>query len=392
MDLFDRFQVIDVDTHITEPADTWTSRVSKKYIDKVPHIERIGGVDQWVINGKPGLRPGIVNMAGFDGRAPVEFPSTYDEFHPGGYDPHERIKYMDEQGIYAQVLYPNVGGFGAQRFLQMDDEALMLTCVKAYNDFQSDWASVAPNRLIPVTSLPFWDVAKSVAEIERCAKKGHRSVLFPSQPQDFGFKPLAHPSWDPIWAAAQDANLAISFHLGSQEWIGGAEGGNPFVDVAEMGIRATFARVSALAFMGLGLGISEILVGGVCHRFPKLKFVAVESGVSWLPSLLEALDWQWENAGGHIEHPDYLLPSEYFRRQVYACFWFEQTLLKEVIALYPDNILWETDFPHPTSMTAGPATPAQHPRDYASEALAGLSDEMIGKVLHDNAARVYHVH
>lgn len=53
---------------------------------------------------------------------------------------------MDENGIYAQILYPNVGGFGSQSFIRMKDEELMLACVRAYNDFLCDWSSVAPQR------------------------------------------------------------------------------------------------------------------------------------------------------------------------------------------------------------------------------------------------------
>ena len=59
--------------------------------------------------------------------------------------------------------------------------------------------------------------------------------------------------------------------------------------------------------------------------------------------------------------------------------------------LYPDNIMYETDFPHPTSMSPGPCTIAVHPRDYATEALGNLPKEIVAKLLHDNAARVYRV-
>jgi uncharacterized protein len=391
MDLFDEFRVIDVDTHITEPADTWTSRVPEKWKDRVPHIERLSGVDTWVIDGTPTLAPGLVTMAGYDGLPPTEFPDTYEDCHPAGYDANERIKHMDENGIYAQILYPNVGGFGSQSFIRMKDEELMLACVRAYNDFLCDWSSVAPQRLLPVTALPFWDIKASVDEITRCAQLGHKSILFPSQPQDFGFAPLAHTDWDPVWAVAQEAGLPISFHIGSQEWLGTADG-NPFSDPADMGIHASFARLSALAFIGNGLGISEIICGGVCHRFPTLDFVSVESGVSWIPGLLECLDWQWENIGVLREHPEYALkPSEYFERQVYGCFWFEREMLSHAIERYPNNILYETDFPHPTSMSPGPATPAVAPRQYASEALGKLPRDLAGKILHDNAARVYHL-
>jgi predicted TIM-barrel fold metal-dependent hydrolase len=391
MDLFSKYRVIDVDTHVTEPPDVWTSRVPSRWRERVPHIERIDGKDRWVIDGKAGPGPGIFSIAGFDGRPPDEYPATYSDFLPATYDAKARIEHMDREGIYAQVLYPNVGGFGSQNFLRMNEPELMLACVRAYNDFLSEWASVAPERLLPVTALPFWDVAASVAEIERCSERGHRSILFPSQPQDFRQPTLADAHWDPVWSVAQERSLAISFHIGGQATLGVREG-NPFQDRAGIGLKAQFARISALAFIGNALGISEIICGGVCHRFPGVNFVSVESGASWVPGLIEALDWQWHNAGVAREHPEYeLLPSEYFRRQVYACFWFERDMLTRAIEVYPDNVLYETDFPHPTSMSPGPATPALHPRVYAAEALGALPEPLIRKVLHDNAARVYHV-
>ena len=65
--------------------------------------------------------------------------------------------------------------------------------------------------------------------------------------------------------------------------------------------------------------------------------------------------------------------------------------LEKTIELYPDNLLFETDFPHPTSMSPGPASTASAPHVYADRALGGLAEDLIGKVLHHNAARVYHL-
>ena len=390
-DLFSSYDVIDVDTHVTEPPDVWTARVSqKKWGDLVPHIERRKGIDVWVIGDKELISPGLISLAGFDGSPPDEFPPTYADFPESSFDAKARLAHMDAEGIYAQVLYPNVGGFGSQEFQRLGEPQLMLECVRAYNDFLTEWASADPNRLLAVTALPFWDVQESIREIQRCAQHGHRSILFPSQPQDFKQPALADRHWDPLWAAAQEIGLPISFHIGGQKAIGQHDD-NLFADSVGMGIKAQFSRISVLAFIGNALGITELLFGGICHRFPELKFVSVESGIGWIPGLIEACDWQWANANGAKEHPDYLLPSEYFKRQVYACFWFERNVVTRAIELYPDNILYETDFPHPTSMSPGPATPAQHPRDYAGDVLGGLPEEHIRKVLHDNAAAVYGV-
>ena len=97
-----------------------------------------------------------------------------------------------------------------------------------------------------------------------------------------------------------------------------------------------------------------------------------------------------DEEGIHHEHPEYdLLPSEYFRRQIYGCFWFEKQGIQTALELFPDNMLYETDYPHPTCQAPGPQSAGVHPREYAEEALGMLPESTLRKVLHDNAAALY---
>jgi predicted TIM-barrel fold metal-dependent hydrolase len=386
--LFDRYRVIDVDTHVSEPPDVWTARVSKKWGDLVPHVIRDpqgGPKDWWAVGDRLLMPVGVAAMAEFDGLLP-DHPATLADAVPAAWDARARLAHLDREGLYAQVLYPNVGGFGSGGFLALEQPELMLECVRAYNDFLIEWCSADPARLLPIMATPFWDVPASVVEIERCAARGHRGVLFGSQPQAFGQPRLTDRHWDPVFAAAQDAGLPISFHIGSGNLSSLLLGG------AGLGVRTGMAHMCTMLFMENAQCLADLTFGGICHRFPRLDFVSVESGVGWILFALEAFDWQWQNNGVRSEHPDYeLLPSEYFRRQIYTCFWFEGEGVRKAIELYPDNVLYETDFPHPTSMSPGPRSVAEHPRDYAERVLAGLPEASLRKVLHDNAARVYHL-
>jgi predicted TIM-barrel fold metal-dependent hydrolase len=291
---------------------------------------------------------------------------------------------MDEEGIYAQILYPNLGGFGSGGFLRLKEPELMLECVRAYNDYLAEWTREDPERLVPVMATPFWDVAASVTEVERCALAGHRAVLMCGQPQDFGQPFLSDQHWDPLWAAAQEAGLSIGFHIG-----GGGMGEGLFQP--HVPTRANFARVSSLMFVQNASTLADIIFGGVCHRFPELKFVSVESGAGWLQTVLEGMDWQWTNGQVTRDCPAYdLLQSEYFRRQIYGCFWFEQAGLRTALENFLDNLLWETDFPHPTCQHPNPANSlSSRPADYVARALGGVSEGTLQKVLHDNAAALY---
>ncbi len=373
--------IIDADTHITEPPDVWTARVPKRLLDRVPHMVRSDqGQDIWLLEGQRIYTVGMTATAGWTKPFP-NGPPTLDECHPASYDSSARLRYMDEVGIWAQVLYPNVGGFGSQRFLHMDDAEVKLACVQAYNDFLRDFASVDPRRLITIMATPFWDIDETVAEVQRGAAAGHQGILFTGEPQRFGLPFLGDHHWDPLWSAATDAGLAIHFHIGSGET---AQSFSP-ERVAAHGNGAAYAYTSVELFLKNGLQVSDLITCGVLPRFPELKFVSVESGIGWIPFVLEAADHSYlEARPDHASEWD-LLPSEYFRRQVYACYWFETVAPRKLLGEIPvDNILFETDFPHPTCLYGDIAK-----RIDAS--LADASDEVRHKLLWGNAARLYGV-
>ena len=266
-------------------------------------MKRVDGRDVWFIRDQTAGAPGLITMAGFDGSLP-DGPKSYDDIPASSYDAKQRLAHMDAEGIYAQVLYPNVGGFGSGGFLKLKEPELMLECVRAYNDFLVDWCSADPNRLIPVAAMPFWDVGECVKEVHRAVAKGHRAVLAASQPEAWGEPIIASKHWDPFWAAVQETGVPISFH------IGGGDLSELFIDTNSLGMRANLARVSSMIFMQNVHCLADLIFGGVCHRFPELRLVSVESGVGWIPSYLEAADWQFVNSQTRKEHPEYDLLAE----------------------------------------------------------------------------------
>jgi predicted TIM-barrel fold metal-dependent hydrolase len=379
-------RVIDTDTHVTEPPDLWTSRVAKKYVDAVPHVELNPetGHNHWRIGDSWLMPVGFYAVAGWKEHPPAT-PSELDEVDPGAWIAEDRLKRMDEYGIFAQVLYPNLIGFESPLFVGLGTE-LALECVRAYNDFITDFSSVDPRRLIPIAMLPYWDVDAALIEMKRIKEKGHRGVLFANKYEMIGLPNFADTHWDPIYAAAQEMELSINFHVGfSQSKTGSAA--NMSQMLANFDPRAA-ARGTALGLMTNADSIAMIITSGLCDRFPKLDFVSVESGFGFIPYLLESLDWHWKGYGAHIKSP--MLPSEYFRRQCYGSFWFEKTTLP-LLSEYPDNFMFETDYPHPTSMSPGPASPAELPSIHIEKSFVNVPKDVTRKALHDNAARVYHL-
>jgi predicted TIM-barrel fold metal-dependent hydrolase len=405
----EKYKVIDVDTHVSEPEDVWTSRVSvKKWGDKVPHVvpyEELAkyntsappamgaprstykpGERVWIFGGEPAWGVAMVAMTGWTEAFPSH-PLNLEDAHAGAHLTGPRLKYMDEQGIYAQVVFPNVGGFGSGRFVQLREPELMYDCVKAYNDFLVEWCSADKNRLIPLAAMPFWDVDLCVQEIHRVAKAGHRGIVWGGHTESYGLPRCPDLHWEPVWHAAEDLGMSINFHIdGSSarfEFWPGYEG--------RPGTRLTrHIPTSMLDNMG---HITDMILGGVTHRHPNLQIIAVESGVGWIPFVLEMLDWMWHEQRSFLENPDWeLTPSEYFKRQCYGCFWAEAYSASAAITAYPDNCLFETDFPHPVSLTpSGVPGFGATAREHVAKNFSHLPEDVLRKVLHGNAARIYHL-
>ncbi|MFI5047618.1 MAG: amidohydrolase family protein, partial [Acidimicrobiia bacterium] len=118
---------------------------------------------------------------------------------------------------------------------------------------------------------------------------------------------------------------------------------------------------------------------------PDLKMVSVESGVGWIPFILETLDYEMsENAPRELAALE-KKPSEYFRSNMYATFWFEnnRNKLPDLIdAVGEDSILFETDFPHPTCLYPNPL-------GSVADKMATLPAEVQRKIYGENAKKLY---
>jgi predicted TIM-barrel fold metal-dependent hydrolase len=382
--LCERYAVADADSHIIEPADLWTSRVNHKWGDLIPHVrfhER-RQEDVWYIGDKKLYGVGAFAQAGWP-EFPPSHPKRLADALPAAIDPAKRLKYMDEAGVYYQLMYPNILGFHSHVFLSKMPRELATDCVRAYNDWITEFCSADARRLIPMMMLPFWDVEASVKEMRRAYEMGHKGVLFAARYDKAGFPRLIDDHWQPVLGQAQEMGLSMNFHVGflaTDDELAGA---------VDQSAKLDFTRESSLVLLGNAHNIAEVIASGVCHRYPELKFVSVENGAGWLPFLGEAMDWQWLNVGAHKEYPDRLLPSEYLRRQVYGMYWFEKKSVRAVIDELADNLMFETDFPHATSLSPGPASESPSPKVVMEESLAGISQDIVAKVLQGNATRLY---
>jgi predicted TIM-barrel fold metal-dependent hydrolase len=293
-----------------------------------------------------------------------------------------RVELLDHFGIYAQLLYPNVAGFGNQNFMKIEDDVLRQACAQIYNDAMAEIQADSKGRLLPMALMPWWNIEQSVAEVERAARLGLRGIVMCSDPDSVGLPDLADDAWTPFWEACNDTELPVNFHIGASETSFNMFGRAAW---ASMGLNRKLALGSASLFMENSRVIGNMLYSGILERYPKLRVVSVESGIGWIPFMLEALDYEWNETGSGSELDLPMPPSEYFKRQIFGCFWFEKVAPKSLIeAIGEDNLLFETDFPHPTCLYP-------NVQEYIAEVTSDWNPTTRRKILQDNAAALYKV-
>jgi predicted TIM-barrel fold metal-dependent hydrolase len=378
--------VVDADSHWTEPPDLFTKRAPEKYKDRVPRVELVDGEPSWVFDGNVIGRASAGAVIGRDGRKEQAqkalFEWTIADVHEGAYDPKVRLGVLDEFGIDAQVIFPSTIGLGGQDLGAVDDEVLKRVAIEIYNDGMAEIQEESGNRLLPMPLMPAWDVDACVAEAKRVAALGARGVNMTSDPDDLGAPDLANRAWDPFWEPCAELELPVHFHIGASVTGMTFYGRYPW---ASHGPNTKLAIGGTLLFIGNARVVTNLILSGMFDRHPDLKMVSVESGIGWIPFILETLDYEMaENAPEELA----LLkkaPSEYFRSNLFATFWFEnnRNKLPDLIeAVGEDSILFETDFPHPTCLYPDPLQ--------AVEAkMATLSPEARAKIMGENARKLY---
>ena len=378
-------RIIDVDAHITEPLDLWTRNAPAAYADRVPRGVEIDGVLQWVIDGVPigrALGSSVIRRNG-EKQPGFDFIRwSGDEIAEASYDMEQRLEVMDDLGLYAQILYPNTAGFGAQKFGEIADPELRRLCATLYNDAMVEIQEASGGRLVPMALMPWWDLDASIAEVGRAAANGLRGVNMCSDPQARGLPDLGTRDWDPFWAACAEHDMPVNFHIGASDTSLTWFGTSPWPSQDD---ERKLAIGSAMMYLSNARILANLVFSGVFERLPTVQFVSVESGIGWIPFFLESLDYQLQESAPSVVDQLSMAPSEYFRRQVFGCFWFENRGLEAVIdALGADRILFETDYPHPTCLYPEPL-----PR--VAEAVAGLDDDTVRMIMQDNAAALYRI-
>ena len=388
-------KLIDSDTHFSEPYDLWTSQAPKKYLDKVPQVKRGStGKLHWFFDGNEMFAAGGSSFVTKEGEKIPFYGKDFTTFegwnviHEASYDPKARVKFMDETGIYAQVVYPNTLGNSMAWFVSNEDKDLAYHCVRVYNDAVAQFARDGSKRLYPVAVMPLWDIELCVKEAERARNElGLTSVAMAGEVHKAGLPDLGQKAWDPFYEALTDLKMPINIHIAAG------------VDAAGVGAAANWTKTawpsladrahkpvnSVQMELANSRFVSNLVLSDLAFRWPEVKWVSVESGIGWLPYVFERVDYEYLEDFPSDPAPARPKAAEMFKKNCYATFWFEDAGPQRLLDIIgADNVMWETDFPHPTCL---------HPDAVlrSAKALAGMGRDVLRKIVQDNAAQLYDI-
>jgi predicted TIM-barrel fold metal-dependent hydrolase len=387
--LADEVRVIDADTHLTERHDLFTARAPKGYEERLPRVVDIDGEAWWVV--EQGAKIGPARGGGVVSRSGEKFPfeeskhNGIDWVHQAAWDHEARLEYMDQTGFYAQVLYPNALGIGGQGISgNVQDPVLRRMTVEIFNDYLAELQDWSKHRLLPMAVMPAWSVQDCVREAERAAAAGFRGVNMTSDPQDTGAPDLAHRDWDAFWEVCADLQLPVHFHIGASLTSLNFYG-KYFWPSLHQNLKPAVG--GGMLFLNNARVVINSIYAGIFDRHPDLKMVSVESGMGWIPFMMETADYEiLENAPQQAAELS-RKPSEYFKDHWYATFWFEENggdLQGLIDKVGEDNVMFETDFPHPTCLYPDPLSAVE-------ERMSALRPETRRKVLGETAAGLYRI-
>lgn len=371
------------DSHVNEPEAAW-ARIPKHLRERGPRFVQDPDGKKGLYIVFDGHEPDPVGMTftarvGRDrgGVRKVIENFTWDQWR-GPWEPNERLKDMDMDGVMVEVLYPSM----ARNLYSLKGEEVPLqkAGIQSYNEWLRDYCAVAPKRLLGVGLLSVLDIDWSVQEMERCAKMGHKGVLLPAGlPSDMNY---ADPQFEPIWQAAESMNLPLHFHINIVQ---GAD--RMATRLKAFSMHRTGQNAVKRAILEPLHLITDLVFGLVLDKHPRLRVILAEYDLAWVLPFITKMDGSVKRVQSENPHAPTMsaLPSEIIRRQVYITFQDDPAGVAGAKAIgLLDNCLWASDYPH-----GGSTWP--NSKDVIQAQMSTLSEPAVRKLAWSNAAQLYGV-
>jgi predicted TIM-barrel fold metal-dependent hydrolase len=340
------YRIISADDHIDLPwlpKDLWQKRVPAAWRERAPRVADTPEGPYWVCGDERweawGGRRGAAGAQG-GRRTALERGGVLE---PGVLRPTTtalRLADMDRDGVDATVMY------GPIVPLLIEDPELRRVCYRAYNDWLAEFCATAPDRLVGAGLIPIDDPKAAADEVRHFRQIGLRTGMLLAARVEV---PLWEEVWHPLWEAGAETGIPIGFHLG-----GGLRtvtfSGPKATHAGNMGVRVSCSTLQ------MDEPLAGVIFSGALERYPALKIVLAETGIGWLPYMLERMDdtyrkfldaeEYWRTHGGlDLTMP----PSLYVQRQIWATFQTDLVGLRVLDTLGADRVMWASDYPHADS-------------------------------------------
>lgn len=321
------------DSHLVEPDDLFTKSLPPSLAARMPRSVKDddGAWETLYVDGQEFRRRmprgGGASLRDSEGR-------TVFERAPGANDMKRRIQDLDQEGIWAELVYPSIGIWTSS----IRDPELLAAGCQAINDWAIEFQRFSP-RYVPTATIPLLTVETAVAEIERAADIGFKAVYFPVAPP-LGVEDWNRELWEPVWASLQEPGLVLGYHIGTEPHE--ADGFHGAYFRGRGGALMNYMETT----YGGQRAVTKMVAAGVFDRYPKLKVIVSEGGATWAPFVADRLDEAYRQHASSVRPKLQRLPSEYIYENVYASFQHDRSAIGAVTAMGWQNVCWGSDYPH----------------------------------------------
>lgn len=314
------------DSHLVEPDDLFTTSLPPAVAERMPRSVKDDDGRMETIH---------VDGDSFRRRIPrsIAILDEVAERAPGANDMALRLGDLDQEGVWAELVYPSIGIWMSS----IRDPDLLAAGCRAINDWAIEFQRFSP-RYVPTATIPLLTTTTAVAEIERAASEGFRAAYFsvaPPTAEDWNDE-----LWEPVWAALDDTGLVLGYHIGTE----------PHDASTFHGAYFRGAGGALLNYMETTYGgqraVAKMIASGVFDRHPALKVIVSEGGATWGPFVADRLDEAYRQHASAVRPTLARLPSEYLYENVYASFQHDRSAVAANWAMGWKNVVWGSDYPH----------------------------------------------
>ena len=384
-----KYLMISSDCHAQEPSPYLGDYIDAEFRHRIPHMERRDDGSEWMIT--EGNRPQLVKRG--EKTATVQEQQSFEKaadnrHHQARMEPEdvlrnksgttieERIADQRRDGIDIELIFPNKGLL----CWATPDPVFADAMCRAWNRWAYDWFGGADGwnggMTRPLASIATGDVELAKAEAAWAAEHGFVGLCLGNSPiygpKQWGNIEYNDPAFEPFWALNAETRLPVTFHVSTgrdPRAVGG--NGGAIINYVCHSMETTIEP------------LVQLITSGVFERHPDLQAGMVESGIGFVPWLLETMDYAYKAHHFWVRPVIPELPSSYFKRNCFATFQEDHVGLTNAEPYdVVDNLMWANDYPHHEG--SWPHSAASIERQ-----MAHLQEDSRAKILGLNAQRVF---